>query len=145
MTLRQATAVACDGRAVLIEGPPGCGKTSLAMALIDRGWSLVGDDGVLLTVADGRLQAGPAPATQGLIEVRGVGIVSLPAVTAPVVLVLTAAEVMPRYVETPASAVIEGVAVPVLPFDMAALAAPLRAEYALALHGLKFPGPGPQG
>jgi len=39
----QATAVAINGRAVLIEGPPGAGKSTLALALIDRGAVLVGD------------------------------------------------------------------------------------------------------
>ena len=33
----QATCVAIGGRAVLIEGEPGSGKSSLALALIDRG------------------------------------------------------------------------------------------------------------
>lgn len=138
MTLRQATAVAIGGRALLIEGPPGCGKTSLALALIDRGATLVGDDGVSLSVVQHRLSAGPAPATEGLIEVRGVGIVTLPAITAPVALMLTAVSDPPRYVDAAGSMLIEGIAIPALPFDLAAPAAPLRAEYALALHGLDF-------
>ncbi len=33
----QASAVAIAGRALLIEGPPGSGKSALALALIDRG------------------------------------------------------------------------------------------------------------
>ena len=37
---------AIAGRAILIEGEPGTGKTSLALALIDRGATLIGDDGV---------------------------------------------------------------------------------------------------
>ena len=142
--LRQSTAVAREGRALLIEGPPGSGKTSLALALIDRGWALVGDDGVALAARRGVLWAAPAPATQGLIEVRGVGIAALPAAAAPVALVLTAAEQPPRYVEGAARVTIAGVAVPELPFDLASPAAPLRAEYALALHGLEFPPPPPQ-
>ena len=36
MTLRQSTAVAIGGRALLLEGAPGCGKSTLALALIDR-------------------------------------------------------------------------------------------------------------
>jgi HPr kinase/phosphorylase len=144
MTLRQSTAVAIEGRALLIEGPAGCGKTSLALALIDRGWALVGDDGVSLAVAGNRLTAAPAPATAGLIEVRGVGIVTLPATSAPVALVLAASESPPRYVETAPASVIEGVSIPTLPFDLAAPAAALRAEYALAIHGLEFPDASPQ-
>ena len=66
----QATCVAIDGRAVLIEGHPGTGKSSLALALIDRGAVLVGDDGVTLDRADTRLLASPVPETVGLLEVR---------------------------------------------------------------------------
>ena len=46
--LFQASAVAINGRALLIEGEPGAGKSSLALALIDRGAQLIGDDGVAL-------------------------------------------------------------------------------------------------
>src|SRR3546814_11755709 len=48
----QGSAVAIGGRAVLIIGPPGSGKTSLALALIDRGATLIGDDGVALARRD---------------------------------------------------------------------------------------------
>ena len=34
--IHRATGVAIDGRAILIEGAPGSGKSSLALALIDR-------------------------------------------------------------------------------------------------------------
>jgi len=144
VTLRQATAVAREARAVLIEGPPGIGKTSLALSLIDRGWRLVGDDGVALSVQDDALIASPAPPTRGLLEVRGIGIVTLPATSARVALVLTATNDPPRYVEAAQTAFIEGIAIPALPFDMSVPAAPLRAEYALALHGLDFSGGSPQ-
>lgn len=144
MILRQSTAVAIGGRALLIEGPSGCGKTSLALALIDRGAVLVGDDGVLLRVSGPLLHAAPPPATAGLVEVRGVGIVTLPAAPAPVALVLTADRAPPRFVEKAGALTIEGIAIPALAFDLAAPAAALRAEYALALHGLDFPRGAPQ-
>jgi ABC-type transport system involved in cytochrome bd biosynthesis fused ATPase/permease subunit len=55
--LRQLTCVAIGGRAVLIDGSSGSGKSSLALALIDRGAALVGDDGVALRVESGVLLA----------------------------------------------------------------------------------------
>lgn len=70
-----ATAVAL-GRAagVLILGPSGTGKSSLALRLMAFGADLVSDDGVLLTVEKGALIArAPAPIA-GLIEARGAGI-----------------------------------------------------------------------
>ena len=44
----QGTCVMIGTQGLLIEGPPGAGKSSLALALIDRGATLVGDDGVLI-------------------------------------------------------------------------------------------------
>ena len=35
--LANVTAVVVDGQVLLIEGPPGAGKSALALALIDRG------------------------------------------------------------------------------------------------------------
>jgi chloramphenicol 3-O-phosphotransferase len=54
MIVHQASAVVIDGRALLIEGPPGSGKSSLALALIDRGrscWAMTGSCSAPLTDA----------------------------------------------------------------------------------------------
>jgi HPr kinase/phosphorylase len=135
MNLRVATAVAIGGRALLIEGPPGAGKSSLALALIDRGAVLIGDDGIELAERGGTLWALPAPVTKGLVEMRNVGIVTLPTTEAPVALILSLREDAPRFVERAATAAIEGCDVPMLAFDPRGPGA-IRAEYALALHGL---------
>ena len=135
-SLFQATAVAIKGRALLLVGPPGCGKSSLALALIDRGATLVGDDGVALDIREGLLWAAPPEATRGRIEVRGVGIVSLPAISAPVAILLRAHADPPRFVEGAGTIALAGVPIPELPFDLASPFAHLRAEQALALHGL---------
>lgn len=135
----QAGCVAIDGRAVLIMGEPGLGKSSLALALIDRGAVLVGDDGVSLDVADGRLLASPPPNIAGLIEVRNVGLLTLPTASAvPVALALrldTAAERLP---EAPEPIDLGGIAIPMLRLwpDSPVLA--LRAEAALRRWGLSF-------
>lgn len=134
--LRQATCVAIGGRGVLLEGPPGSGKSTLALELIDRGARLVGDDGVLLTRAEGLVLAAPAPAIAGLIEVRNVGLVPLPACTAPVALWLRLAPDAPRYVERAEAADLLGCRVPRLWFDPVVPAAAIRVELALAHHGL---------
>lgn len=81
-----ASAVLVAGRAVLIRGPSGAGKSRLALRLIDGTAPLPGappvrliaDDRVLLTEAHGRLVASAPDALAGLIELRGVGIVSRP-------------------------------------------------------------------
>jgi serine kinase of HPr protein (carbohydrate metabolism regulator) len=124
-------------RALLIEGPPHSGKSSLALALIDRGAALVGDDGVLIEPRDGRLWALPPPAIAGLLEVRNVGIVSVPAVAAPVSLVVRLDREAPRFIETPEIVELAGVRLPLIRLwpDSPVLA--LRAEQALALHGAR--------
>lgn len=138
-TLRQATAVAIDGRAILIEGPPGCGKTSLALQLIDRGAVLIGDDGVALSDLDGTLIASPPAATQSLIEIRNVGIVSLPATSASIALVLTITGAAPRFTEHPSTIQILGHSVARLEFALMGAADPIRAEFALRKYGATKP------
>jgi hypothetical protein len=136
MNLRQATAVAIGGRALLIEGSPGSGKSSLALALIDRGAILIGDDGIALEDRLGELWAFPPPATAGLIELRNVGLVALPTTDAPIALMLDLRDDAPRFVEHAGAAEIAGHAIPWLAFDPRGPAAAVRAEYALSLHGL---------
>ena len=75
-----ATAVVVGEAGVLIRGPSGAGKTSLALALIEaaslRGLfaRLVGDDRVLIEATHGRLIARPHPAITGQVERRGQGV-----------------------------------------------------------------------
>jgi len=132
----QATCVAIDGRAILIEGEPGTGKTSLALALIDRGAALVGDDGVLLERRGDRLYALPHPNTRGLIEVRNVGMAAMPCAEAPVALLVKLDANAPRYVERPERMERGGVLLPYLSLYPDAAVLPIRTEMALAMHGL---------
>lgn len=64
-----------DRLGVLLTGDSGSGKSDLALALIDRGHLLVADDAVELVACDGRLSGLSPQALEGLIEVRGVGLV----------------------------------------------------------------------
>ncbi len=72
--LVHATAIAIEGRAVLLRGPPGAGKSDLALRLIDAGARLVADDQVALRRAGEHVLVTAPAAIAGLLEVRGVGI-----------------------------------------------------------------------
>ncbi|KUO55243.1 MAG: serine kinase [Sphingomonadales bacterium BRH_c3] len=132
----QASAVAIDGRALLIEGPPGSGKSSLALALIDRGAGLIGDDGVRLERSGGEIIAAPPPNIAGKLEIRGVGIAELPATSAPLALILSLDPNAPRYPQPLEHRKILGCEIPVLPFRFDTPLIALRAEWAVRLHGL---------
>jgi HPr kinase/phosphorylase len=67
-----------SGAGVLLTGASGSGKSDLALRLIDEGAALVADDRCDLFVEGGALTA-RAPATlAGLVEIRGVGIITMP-------------------------------------------------------------------
>ncbi len=73
-----ASAVAIDGHAVLLIGAPGCGKSDLALRLIAEGARLIADDQTRIFVRDGFLRAACPPAIAGMMEVRGLGLVTVP-------------------------------------------------------------------
>jgi serine kinase of HPr protein (carbohydrate metabolism regulator) len=77
-----ATALVLGHRGILIRGPSGSGKSSLALSLLQSTGGtfsrLVGDDRIYLEAAHGRLLMRPPMALQGLIEIRGIGIVRMP-------------------------------------------------------------------
>lgn len=84
--LIHATAIVLDGRAALIRGPAGSGKSDLALRCINRGASplvpqaavLLADDQVWVEKRENTLQVVAPEAIRGLIEVRGLGVVTVP-------------------------------------------------------------------
>lgn len=94
------TVIAINGRAALLRGPSGSGKSDLAFRLVEQeGAFLVGDDHVDLDLQNGDLIARPKPGWQGKLELRGLGIVTLPAVEVAklsLVVDLVARERVPR-------------------------------------------------
>lgn len=141
--LHQATSVALGGRAILIEGASGTGKSSLALALIDRGATLVGDDGTALSLRAGQLWAAPPRHTAGLMEVRNLGIVPMPCTEAAVALTLRLDPDAPRFIERAETVEFLGIRIPLITLwpDSPVLA--LRAE--MALHHYGVPGSGTAG
>jgi serine kinase of HPr protein (carbohydrate metabolism regulator) len=138
-TTIHATCVAIDGRAVLLTGKSGSGKSDLALRLIDRGATLVSDDGTLLEARNGRAYAGAPESIAGRMEVRGLGIIPLPALAdVPVALCIVLDAAMERMPEEilPVRP-IEGIDIPVLALDPFENSAPVKVEKALMIYGLK--------
>lgn len=134
-----ATCVAISGLGILIEGPPASGKSALGLALIDRGARLIGDDGVLLDLCDGRLVARPHPCTRGLMEVRNLGLAPFEVCdAAPVALVIKLDPAAPRFIDAPLQTERLGVSVPLVPIWPEPYPPALKVEQALRLYGLRF-------
>jgi hypothetical protein len=133
-----ATCIAIGGRGVLLTGRSGSGKSDLALRLIDRGARLVADDGVVVTARGDRIVARAGPNIQGQIEVRGIGILTLPD-TAEVALALSVAldQPVPRMPDDPLpTRTIEGLTLPVIALDPFESSAPVKVEQALLRYGL---------
>jgi len=80
MTHVHGTSVVIDGVGVLLRGPSGSGKSDVALRLIDAGAHLIADDQTVLSYEDGRLVMTSDAMLEGLLEVRGVGVVAVPCV-----------------------------------------------------------------
>ena len=72
-----ASTVAMEGRAVLISGPSGSGKSDLALRLLDRGFSSSATTRRSLRREGDRLIASAPPTIAGKLEIRGIGIVDM--------------------------------------------------------------------
>ena len=79
-TIVHGSCVAVSGQGLLILGPSGSGKSSLALRLLSLGAGLVADDRTALTVEGGSLVARSPDPIAGLIEARGLGILRAPPV-----------------------------------------------------------------
>jgi len=105
-------------RAAALFGPPGAGKSDLALRLMGAGWKLAADDYAHLFAASGRLYARAPRNIAGKIEVRGLGIV--PADALDLARVVLAVELISESVERlpePVVRTVEGVDLPLLRLD----------------------------
>jgi len=133
----QATCIVVEGTGVLLRGPPGSGKSDLALRLIDAGAKLVADDGVELRrttdAVIARLPPAAPESVRGRIEVRGLGIAPVPAVAEArldLVVDLVPAEEVERLPQ-PATAEMLGVKLPLLRLDGLEPSAPAKVRLAV--------------
>jgi serine kinase of HPr protein (carbohydrate metabolism regulator) len=134
-----ASTVAVDGRAVIISGPSGSGKSDLALRMLDRGFKLVSDDRTILRKAGDRLLAS-APATiNGKLEIRGVGIVDMESVSdVPVALIVELTSDIQRLPDDDRERLIMGISIPLVRVDAMTASAPSKVAVALDRLGLNF-------
>ncbi len=73
-----STAVVIEDFGILIKGKPGSGKSDLALRLIDSGATLISDDLTICKKIGDYLYLYPHSKTKGLLEVREIGIMTVP-------------------------------------------------------------------
>jgi serine kinase of HPr protein (carbohydrate metabolism regulator) len=130
-----ASTVALDGRAVLISGPSGSGKSDLALRLLDRGFTLVSDDQTIVRRNGEQLVASAPPTIAGKLEIRGVGIVAMPHVDdMPVALLVELTSEIQRLPDENRERPILGIPLPLISVD--AMTASAASKVALALDRL---------
>lgn len=143
-----ATAIAVAGRAILIRGPSGSGKSDLAFRclaipaspLVQAPARLIADDQVVLR-REGLSIIASSPATLiGKIEVRGVGIIDVDPVAeahvAMVAAITTNRQTIERYPAPWPTTEVLGLSVPMLSISAYDASAPLKLLAALALPSL---------
>jgi serine kinase of HPr protein (carbohydrate metabolism regulator) len=134
-----ASTVALDGRAVLISGPSGSGKSDLALRLLDRGFQLVSDDQTIVRKEGSRLLASAPPNIAGKLEVRGIGIVDMDIVKdVPAALLVELTSDIQRLPDHDRERPILGVSLPLVSIDAMTASAPSKVALALDRMGLKF-------
>ena len=134
-----ASTVAVDGRAVLISGPSGSGKSDLTLQLLDRGFTLVSDDQTIVKREGDRLVASAPPTIKGKLEIRGIGIVDMDTVeTAPIALYVELTSEIVRLPDDRRERPVLGVNLPLISIDAQTASAASKVSLALDRLGLKF-------
>jgi serine kinase of HPr protein (carbohydrate metabolism regulator) len=127
-----ATSVAINGKAVLIMGPSGSGKSDLALRLLDRGAVLISDDQTLVRQTEGQLLANSFGTIKGKMEVRGIGIIARDTTSdVPVALIIDLRGGKERFPLETQDRQVAGKMVPVVSLSPFESSAPIKVELAL--------------
>ena len=142
-TILHGACVSVGGKGVLILGPPGAGKSDLALKLIDQpGYGLspkltrselVADDQVVIARRGKKLAASAPPALGGKLEIRGLGIVDVKAKPKVMLALVVKLQAHAHIERMPDSSTFEilGISLPVVEIDGAATSATARLRAAV--------------
>ena len=134
-----ASTVAKDGRAVVITGLSGSGKSDLTLRLLDRGFTMVSDDRTLVKRDGNRLIASAPANIAGKLEVRGIGIVDIDHIdNVPIAMLVELTGVVERLPDDNRERPILGVNLPLISVDAMTASAPAKVALALDRMGLRF-------
>ena len=132
-----ASSVAIDGRAILITGVSGSGKSDLALRLIDRGFTLISDDQTLVRRDGDRLIASAPPTIRGKLEIRGIGIIEVETANdVPVALLVELTSDIQRLPDDSRERPILGINLPLVTIDATTASAAAKVVLALGRFGL---------
>jgi serine kinase of HPr protein (carbohydrate metabolism regulator) len=131
--------VAIGGRAVLITGPSGSGKSDLTLRLVDRGFTLVSDDQTIVKKDGSRLVASAPPTIAGKLEIRGIGIIDMEQIdNVAVALIVELTGDIQRMPDDSRERPILGIKLPLITIDAMTASAPSKVVLALDRMGLNF-------
>ena len=134
-----ASSVANEGRAVLITGPSGSGKSDLSLRLVDRGFTLVSDDRTIVRREGSRLLASAPSNIAGKLEIRGIGIVDMHHLDdVPVAMLVELTSDIQRLPDDSRERPILGVGLPLITIDAMTASAPSKVALALDRMGRSF-------
>ncbi|WP_214645511.1 HPr kinase/phosphorylase [Novosphingopyxis iocasae] len=125
------TAVAIGAEGILLLGRPGCGKSDLALRLIDRGALLIADDRVRLARHGETITLSGAAEFAGRMEVRGLDIVTVPHVAAAPFRLAVQCDAVPERLPGPEHRRWLGIPIPSMRLAALEASAPIKAEMAL--------------
>lgn len=130
-----ATCISLQNKGILFIGSSGAGKSDLALRLITRYKAeLVADDRVDITVQNKEIIASSPDILQGLLEVRGIGIVRYPFVSkAKICAVFDLISDNPERMPEPQFYEIEGINLPLFKINPFELSSPEKVLSALSL------------
>jgi serine kinase of HPr protein (carbohydrate metabolism regulator) len=134
-----ASTVASNGRAVLITGPSGSGKSDLALRMLERGFTLVSDDQTIVRKDGDLLIASAPPTIAGKLEIRGLGIIDIERTeNVPVALLVELTSDIQRLPDDSRERPVLGVRLPLISIDAMTASAAAKVALALDRMGLKL-------